>query len=120
MTGVNGPLVILGDVKFPQYAEIVHLTLPDGTKRSGQVLEITRNKAVVQVYFFIYFLLVCARLVLTISAYTDLYHTHIILHSKNFLNKYLRYSKELLVLMPKIQYVNLRAIFCELQSRRTC
>ncbi|VDN52647.1 unnamed protein product [Dracunculus medinensis] len=50
VTGVNGPLVILGDVKFPQYAEIVHLTLPDGTKRSGQVLEITRNKAVVQVF----------------------------------------------------------------------
>uniref|UniRef100_A0A158Q7T6 Vacuolar proton pump subunit B n=1 Tax=Elaeophora elaphi TaxID=1147741 RepID=A0A158Q7T6_9BILA len=45
VTGVNGPLVILGDVKFPQYAEIVQLTLPDGTKRSGQVLEITRNKA---------------------------------------------------------------------------
>ncbi|EJW72343.1 Atp6v1b2 protein, partial [Wuchereria bancrofti] len=50
VTGVNGPLVILGDVKFPQYAEIVQLTLPDGTKRSGQVLEITRNKAVVQVF----------------------------------------------------------------------
>uniref|UniRef100_A0A8R1Y9E3 Vacuolar proton pump subunit B n=1 Tax=Onchocerca volvulus TaxID=6282 RepID=A0A8R1Y9E3_ONCVO len=50
VTGVSGPLVILGDVKFPQYAEIVQLTLPDGTKRSGQVLEITRNKAVVQVF----------------------------------------------------------------------
>ncbi|MCP9258214.1 V-type proton ATPase subunit B [Dirofilaria immitis] len=50
VTGVNGPLVILGDVKFPQYAEIVQLTLPNGTKRSGQVLEITRNKAVVQVF----------------------------------------------------------------------
>lgn len=52
MTGVNGPLVILGDVKFPQYAEIVHLTLPDGTKRSGQVLEVSKNKAVVQVNKF--------------------------------------------------------------------
>jgi hypothetical protein len=49
VTGVNGPLVILGDVKFPQFAEIVQLTLPDGTKRSGQVLEISRTKAVVQV-----------------------------------------------------------------------
>ncbi|VDM75782.1 unnamed protein product [Strongylus vulgaris] len=48
--GVNGPLVILNDVKFPQFNEIVLLTLPDGTKRSGQVLEITRNKAVVQVF----------------------------------------------------------------------
>jgi V-type H+-transporting ATPase subunit B len=50
VTGVNGPLVILGDVKFPQYAEIVRLILPDGTRRSGQVLEVTKNKAVVQVF----------------------------------------------------------------------
>ncbi|KIH59273.1 V-type ATPase, B subunit [Ancylostoma duodenale] len=32
------------------FNEIVHITLPDGSKRSGQVLEITRNKAVVQVF----------------------------------------------------------------------
>lgn len=50
VTGVNGPLVILDDVKFPQYAEIVNLTLPDGTRRSGQVLEISGSKAVVQVF----------------------------------------------------------------------
>ncbi|VDM80962.1 unnamed protein product [Strongylus vulgaris] len=50
VVGVNGPLVILNEVKFPQYNEIVHITLPDGTQRSGQVLEITRNKAVVQVF----------------------------------------------------------------------
>lgn len=35
--------------QFPRYAEIVHLTLPDGTKRSGQVLEVIGSKAVVQV-----------------------------------------------------------------------
>uniref|UniRef100_A0A5S6PYQ5 Vacuolar proton pump subunit B n=1 Tax=Trichuris muris TaxID=70415 RepID=A0A5S6PYQ5_TRIMR len=50
ISGVNGPLVILDNVKFPQYAEIVILTLPDGTKRSGQVLEIAGSKAVVQVF----------------------------------------------------------------------
>ncbi|XP_006904420.1 V-type proton ATPase subunit B, brain isoform [Pteropus alecto] len=50
VSGVNGPLVILDHVKFPRYAEIVHLTLPDGTKRSGQVLEISGSKAVVQVF----------------------------------------------------------------------
>ena len=50
MIGVNGPLVILSDVKFPQFTEIVHLTLPDGTKRSGQILEVSKNKAVVQVF----------------------------------------------------------------------
>lgn len=45
-------LMLAGHVsleQFPKYAEIVHLTLPDGTKRSGQVLEVTGSKAVVQV-----------------------------------------------------------------------
>uniref|UniRef100_A0A8C4JLX3 Vacuolar proton pump subunit B n=1 Tax=Dromaius novaehollandiae TaxID=8790 RepID=A0A8C4JLX3_DRONO len=35
---------------FASYAEIVHLTLPDGTRRSGQVLEVSGSKAVVQVF----------------------------------------------------------------------
>ncbi|KAI4940723.1 Vacuolar ATP synthase subunit B [Alternaria arbusti] len=48
--GVNGPLVILDNVKFPRYNEIVSLTLPDGTERSGQVLEARGNRAVVQVF----------------------------------------------------------------------
>lgn len=51
MSGVNGPLVILDDVKFPKYAEIVNLRLHDGTIRSGQVLEVSGSKAVVQVHF---------------------------------------------------------------------
>ncbi|KAI8492919.1 V-type proton ATPase subunit B [Branchiostoma belcheri] len=50
VTGVNGPLVILDDVKFPKFAEIVHLTLNDGSIRSGQVLEVSGSKAVVQVF----------------------------------------------------------------------
>lgn len=50
MSGVNGPLVILDDVKFPKYAEIVQLRLSDGTIRSGQVLEVTGSKAIVQVF----------------------------------------------------------------------
>jgi V-type H+-transporting ATPase subunit B len=49
VSGVNGPLVILDDVKFPKYAEIVNLRLHDGTIRSGQVLEVSGSKAVVQV-----------------------------------------------------------------------
>lgn len=32
-------LIGLYQVKFPRYNEIVSLTLPDGTERSGQVLE---------------------------------------------------------------------------------
>lgn len=50
MSGVNGPLVILDEVKFPKYAEIVQLKLADGTLRSGQVLEVSGSKAVVQVF----------------------------------------------------------------------
>ena len=50
VSGVNGPLVILDNVKFPKFAEIVNLKLPDGSHRAGQVLEVTGSKAVVQVF----------------------------------------------------------------------
>ena len=36
--------------KFASYNEIVELTLPDGTKRGGQVLEVQGKKAIVQVF----------------------------------------------------------------------
>lgn len=36
--------------QFPSYNEIVSITLPDGTVRGGQVLEVSGNKAVVQVF----------------------------------------------------------------------
>ncbi|KAH9819354.1 V-type proton ATPase subunit B [Teratosphaeria destructans] len=48
--GINGPLVVLENVKFPRFNEIVSLTLPDGTERSGQVLEARGSRAVVQVF----------------------------------------------------------------------
>eukprot|EP00298_Acanthocystis_sp_HF-20_P026889 c4721_g1_i1.p1 GENE.c4721_g1_i1~~c4721_g1_i1.p1 ORF type:complete len:500 (-),score=131.29 c4721_g1_i1:130-1629(-) len=48
--GVNGPLVILDNVKAPRYAEIVDLTLGNGEQRRGQVLEVSGNKAIVQVF----------------------------------------------------------------------
>ncbi|RIA98425.1 V-type H+-transporting ATPase subunit B [Glomus cerebriforme] len=50
VTSVNGPLVVLDHVKFPKYAEIVNLTLPDGSRRAGQVLEVQGKRAVVQVF----------------------------------------------------------------------
>ncbi|KAJ1879525.1 Vacuolar ATP synthase subunit B, partial [Kickxella alabastrina] len=50
VSGVNGPLVILDNVKSPKFSEIVTLTLPDGTKRAGQVLEVQGQRAVVQVF----------------------------------------------------------------------
>ncbi len=40
----------MGEHQFPKYAEIVNLTLANGEKRKGQVLEINGNKAVVQVF----------------------------------------------------------------------
>lgn len=43
-------ILFLPHFQFPRYAEIVHLTLPDGTRRSGQVLEVSGSKAVVQVF----------------------------------------------------------------------
>lgn len=48
--GVNGPLVILDNVKLPRFAEIVNLTLGNGETRQGQVLEVSGKKAVVQVF----------------------------------------------------------------------
>lgn len=50
VVGVNGPLVIMDNVKFPKYAEIVNVTLADGSIRKGQVLEIQGRKAVVQIF----------------------------------------------------------------------
>jgi V-type H+-transporting ATPase subunit B len=50
IAGVNGPLVILENVKCPKYAEIVRVTLGNGEVRSGQVLEVAGNKAVVQIF----------------------------------------------------------------------
>merc|ERR1711871_1547220 len=47
---VAGPLVVLQNVKLPKFAEIVNLTLGDGRKRRGQVLEVAGSKAVVQVF----------------------------------------------------------------------
>ncbi|BEJ15183.1 hypothetical protein CspHIS471_0409500 [Cutaneotrichosporon sp. HIS471] len=50
VSAVNGPLVVLDNVSFPSYNEIVQLTLPDGSIRGGQVLEVSGKKAIVQVF----------------------------------------------------------------------
>jgi len=50
---VEGPLVILDNVKFPKYAEIVNVKLGDGSVRKGQVLEINGKRAIVQVRIFV-------------------------------------------------------------------
>merc|ERR1711870_48170 len=50
ITGVEGPLVIMENVKFPTYGEIVNVNLSDGSVRQGQILEVNKKKAVVQVF----------------------------------------------------------------------
>lgn len=47
---VEGPLVVLDNVKFPKYQEIVNVRLGDGSMRKGQVLEIAGKRAVVQIF----------------------------------------------------------------------
>jgi V-type H+-transporting ATPase subunit B len=50
IVGVNGPLVILDNVKAPRFSEIVEITLSNGTKRKGQALEVNGDKVIVQVF----------------------------------------------------------------------
>jgi V-type H+-transporting ATPase subunit B len=50
VTQVKGPLVLLENVKLPKYAEIVNIKLGNGDVRTGSVLEIAGNTAVVQVF----------------------------------------------------------------------
>jgi len=50
ITGVEGPLVIMDNVKFPTLGEIVNVNLPDGRVRQGQILEVNKKKAIVQVF----------------------------------------------------------------------
>jgi len=50
IAGVEGPLVILEHVKGAKFGEIVNLKLEDGQVRQGQVLEVSKSKAIVQVF----------------------------------------------------------------------
>lgn len=50
ISAVNGPLIVLDNIKYLKFNEIVTLALPDGTIRKGQVLEATGKRAVVQIF----------------------------------------------------------------------
>ncbi|MDD4363346.1 MAG: V-type ATP synthase subunit B [Atribacterota bacterium] len=50
ITEVNGPLIIVNKVSDVKYDELVEIELSDGEKRRGQVLEITEDKAIVQMF----------------------------------------------------------------------
>lgn len=47
---VSGPLIFIQDVKGVSYGEIVRIILPNGEERTGQVLDISKDIAVTQVY----------------------------------------------------------------------
>ncbi len=47
---VAGPLLFVQGVNDAAYNELVEITLPDGEKRNGQVLETSRGLAIVQIF----------------------------------------------------------------------
>ncbi|MDX9892861.1 MAG: V-type ATP synthase subunit B [Patescibacteria group bacterium] len=47
---ISGPLLIVEGVKDVKYEEMVEVELSDGSHRRGRVLEITKDKAVVQMF----------------------------------------------------------------------
>ncbi len=47
---VSGPLMVVEGVEGVGYNEIVDIETPTGEKRSGQVLEVTKDVAVIQVF----------------------------------------------------------------------
>ena len=50
VTEVSGPLMVVQGVDGVAFNEIVDIETPDGEKRTGQVLEVEGDKAVVQVF----------------------------------------------------------------------
>ncbi len=50
ITDVSGPLLIVDKVKDIKFGELVEIFLTDGCKRRGQVLEVNRNAALIQVF----------------------------------------------------------------------
>ncbi|MCX6687466.1 MAG: V-type ATP synthase subunit B, partial [Methanoregula sp.] len=47
---VSGPLIFVQSVKGVSYGEIAQITLPGGEERTGQVLDISKDLAVIQVF----------------------------------------------------------------------
>ena len=50
LSEINGPLVVIDQVKNVGYEEMVELHLPDGAVRHGRVIEIQGKRAIVQVF----------------------------------------------------------------------
>ena len=49
ITDISGPLLIVDQVNDIKFGELVEIFLPNGNKRRGQVLEVNRNTALIQV-----------------------------------------------------------------------
>jgi V/A-type H+-transporting ATPase subunit B len=47
---INGPLIVLDGIKDTAYEEMVDINLSDGTRRTGRVVQIDGEKAVIQVF----------------------------------------------------------------------
>lgn len=47
---ISGPLMLVEGVEGVKYEELVEIRLPDNTKRTGKVLEVNQDKALVQVF----------------------------------------------------------------------
>ncbi|HAJ94682.1 MAG TPA: V-type ATP synthase subunit B, partial [Actinobacteria bacterium] len=50
ITNISGPLLMVEGVEGVKYEELVDIRLDDGSLRSGKVLEVNRDKALVQVF----------------------------------------------------------------------
>ena len=50
ITDISGPLLIVDKVEEIKFGELVEIFLPNGVKRRGQVLEVNRNTALIQVF----------------------------------------------------------------------
>lgn len=47
---ISGPLLVVGEVKDIKFGELVEIFLANGNRRRGQVLEVNRNTALIQVF----------------------------------------------------------------------
>ena len=50
ITNISGPLLIVEGVEGVKYEELVEISLEDGTVRNGRVLEVEKDRALIQVF----------------------------------------------------------------------
>jgi len=50
LSNINGPLIVVENIDNVGFDEMVEITAPDGGKRKGRVLQVSTNKAVIQVF----------------------------------------------------------------------